>query len=124
MLHSLGRANPLSIVGISYSGAVYGQANELVKTVVAVDCTAGVLFAVSGSGFSQGVAVGVVGVSGDDGLVILGLCLRQQAVIGVIGVIGRVGFRACDSHLAPVASGVVGIVHRQAVCLRFLGQPA
>ena len=122
VVHPLGCPDSLGVVGISHTGTIHSQGDQLVEAVVGVGCAAGFILTMGRGGLCQGVAVGVIGICGGDCLVIFGLGLRQQPVVGIVGVNGGVGFRACDCHLAPVACSIIGVVDRQAVGLAFLGQ--
>lgn len=60
MIYSLGRENPLGVVGVGHTGFIHGQGDQLVEAVVGVGCATGILFAVGWGGLAQDVAVGVI----------------------------------------------------------------
>ena len=93
VVHPLGCPDSLGVVGISHTGTIHSQGDQLVEAVVGVGCAAGFILTVGRGGLCQGVAVGVISIGGGDGFAVFCLALRQQPVVGIVGVNGGVGFR-------------------------------
>ena len=85
VIHPLGCPDSLGVVGIGHTGSIHGQGDQLIEAVVGIDSTAGFVLTVGRGGLAQGVAVGVIGVGGGDGIAVFRFALRQQPVVGVVG---------------------------------------
>ena len=85
VVHPLGCPDSLGVVGISHTGTIHSQGDQLVEAVVGVGCAAGFVLTVGRGGLCQGVAVGVISIGGGDGFAVFCLALRQQPVVGVVG---------------------------------------